>query len=268
MRLLVLYLSWCINSNITLNIRPHVGCVFHQYDSIYFKGQAKLDEHYSQTEQRLEAETKAKIKEMEAKSKEFSETVRKEIVNKFKFSKEQMDQFINDQIKQIKKMHGEAVARLEAQTQNYKKDSENKTDMVRQELINIMESRTTRYHKEIKGECESNMRKMSDLVAQLQGRIQTLEGAVSPFILFVVYWTFLVLQLTEETYDRLIKLPCNPIIHTENISLDSESNRYYSVKINRNSRTYVVCVFLCFNHVIFLLEIPISRWWSGRIKLD
>ena len=161
------------------------------YNSIYFKGQAKLDEHYSETEQRLEAQTKAKIKEMETKSKEFGETVRKEIVNNFKFSKEQMDQFINDQIKQIKKMHGEAVARLEAQTQSYKKESDNKTDMVRQELINIMESRTTRFHKEIKGECGNNMRKMSESVAQLEGRIRTLEKAVSPFILFVEYWTFL-----------------------------------------------------------------------------
>ena len=31
--------------------------------------------------------------------------------------------------------------------------------------------------------------------------------------------------------------------HTENISLDSESNRYYSMEINRNSQTYGVFVY-------------------------
>ena len=31
--------------------------------------------------------------------------------------------------------------------------------------------------------------------------------------------------------------------HTENISLDSGSNRYYSMKINRNSQTYGVFVY-------------------------
>ena len=140
--------------------------------------QAKLDKHYAETERRLEAETKKNTAELQEKSKRFCETLRKETVSNFQFAKEQLDQFADDKIKQIIKIEEEAVSKFETQSLEYKKDSDDKTDMARKELINIMESRTARHHNEMKGECASNLKKMEEMAAKLEQRIQTLEQAV------------------------------------------------------------------------------------------
>ena len=42
---------------------------------------------------------------------------------------------------------------------------------------------------------------------------------------------------------NLLRAKTHSYRHTENISLDSESNRYYSMKINRNCQTYGVFVY-------------------------
>ena len=146
-----------------------------ELDSAFKKSQAKLNAHYAETEQRLEAETKKKTAEIEEKTKEFCESLRKETVANFQFSKEQVEQFANDKIKEIIKVEKAAVQKFEAQSLAYKKDSDDKTDMARKELINIMESRTTRHHKEIKAECSDNLKKMEEMAAKLQQRIKVLE---------------------------------------------------------------------------------------------
>ena len=119
---------------------------------------------------------------METKSKQFCEAVRKETVANFKFSKEQLDQFVHDQVKEIKRIEEEAVAKFEAQSLSYKKDSDEKTNMARQELINIMESRTVRHKKEIKDECENNMQRMTEMVAILENKLEAFEQTVSALI--------------------------------------------------------------------------------------
>lgn len=151
-----------------------------ELDAAFQTSQFKLDEHYAATERRLEAETKAKIAEMEKKSKQFCETLRKETVANFKFSKDQLDLFINDQVKEIKRIEEAAVVKLEVQAEGHKKDSDKKTDMARQELINIMESRTTRHHKEIKAECSNNLQKMKEMIAGLETKLEALKQATQP----------------------------------------------------------------------------------------
>ena len=141
-------------------------------------GQAKLSAHYAETERRLEAETKKNTSELHEKSKQFCETVRKETVSNFQFAKEQLDQFAHDRIKQIIKIEEAAVSKFEGQSLAYKKDSDEKTDMARKELINIMESRTTRHYNEMKEECSNNLRKMEEIAAKLEQKIETLEQAV------------------------------------------------------------------------------------------
>ena len=141
--------------------------------------QAKLDEHYAETERRLEAETKKNAAELHEKCKQYTETLRKETNANFTFAKEQLDMFVADKIKEIIKIEEAAVFKFEAQSLTYKKDSDDKTDMTRKELINIMESRTTRHYNEMKEECSSNLRKMEELVSKLEGRVKTLEQAVS-----------------------------------------------------------------------------------------
>ena len=146
-----------------------------ELDTAFKKSQAKLNAHYAETERRLEAETKKKTAEIEEQTKEFCENLRKETVANFQFSKEQVEQFANDKIKEIIKAEKAAVKKFEAQSLAYKKDSDDKTDMARKELINIMESRTTRHHNEIKTECSDNLKKMEEMAAKLEQRIKVLE---------------------------------------------------------------------------------------------
>ena len=127
----------------------------------------------------MEEGAKKTATELHEKSKTFCETLRKETVSNFQFAKEQLDQFAGDKIKEIIKIEKAAEAKLEAQTLAYKKDSDDKTDMARKELINIMESRTTRHHKEMKERCASNLSKMQEMAAKLERRMQALEEAVS-----------------------------------------------------------------------------------------
>ncbi len=126
----------------------------------------------------MEAETKKNTAELQEKSKRFCETLRKETVSNFQFAKEQLDQFADDKIKEIVKIEQAAVSKFEAQSLAYKKDSDDKTDMARKELINIMESRTARHYNEIKEECSSNLKKMEEMAAKLEQRIEALEQAV------------------------------------------------------------------------------------------
>ena len=56
-------------------------------------------------------------------------------------------------------------------------------------------------------------------------------------------WTFLLLNSVECHSRHLLIAKTYSYRHTEYISLDSESNRYYSMKINRNSQTYGVFVY-------------------------
>ena len=143
-----------------------------------YLAQAKLNAHYAETERRLEEETKKKTAEIEKQTKEFCETLRKETVANFQFSKEQVEQFANDKIKEVIKVEKAAVQKFEAQSLAYKKDSDDKTDMARKELINIMENRTARHHKEIKVECSDNLKKMEEMAAKLEQRIKVLEETV------------------------------------------------------------------------------------------
>ena len=145
---------------------------------VFLKGEAKLNEHYAETEKRLEVETKAKIKEMEDNMKLFCETTRKETVQNFKFSKDQMDMFVKDQVKEIKRVEQEAIANLGAKTLQYKKEAEEKVNMARQELINIVEQRTANHLKQISGECVKNKQDMSGMVEALQKRLTVLEEMV------------------------------------------------------------------------------------------
>jgi hypothetical protein len=126
----------------------------------------------------LEAETKKNAEELKQKSQQFGETLRKETVANFQFSKEQVEQFANDKIKEIIKIEQTAVRKFEEQALAYKKDSDDKTDMARKELINIMESRTARHHNEIKVECSENMKKMQEMAAKLEQRLTALEQKV------------------------------------------------------------------------------------------
>ena len=141
--------------------------------------QEKLDARFAETERRLEEGAKKTATELHEKSKTFCETLRKETVSNFQFAKEQLDQFVDDKIKEIIKIEKAAEAKFEAQTLAYKKDFDEKTDMARKELINIMESRTTRHHTEMKERCTSNLSKMQEVAARLEQRMQGLEQAVS-----------------------------------------------------------------------------------------
>lgn len=117
--------------------------------------------------------------ELYEKAKQFSETLRKETVENFKFAKEQLDQFADDKIKEIIKIEEAAVTKFEAQSLAYKKDSDDKGDMARKELINLMERRTATHRNEIKEECSSNLKKMEEMAAKLEQRLQTVEQTVS-----------------------------------------------------------------------------------------
>ena len=141
--------------------------------------QEKLDARFVETERRLEEGAKKTATELHEKSKTFCETLRKETVSNFQFAKDQLDQFAGDKIKEIIKIEKASEVKMEAQTLAYKKDSDDKTDMARKELINIMESRTTRHHKEMKERCASNLSKMQEMAAKLERRMQALEEAVS-----------------------------------------------------------------------------------------
>ena len=56
-------------------------------------------------------------------------------------------------------------------------------------------------------------------------------------------WTFLLLNSVECHSRNLLIAKTYSYSHTEYISLDSESNRYYSMKIIRNSQSYSVFVY-------------------------
>ncbi|XP_028398947.1 uncharacterized protein LOC114522461 isoform X2 [Dendronephthya gigantea] len=151
-----------------------------ELDEAFRKSQEKLDARYAETERRLEEGAKKTAAELHEKSKRFCETLRKETVSNFQFAKEQLDQFAGDKIKEIIKIEKAAEAKFEAQALAYKKDSDDKTDMARKELINIMENRTTRHHKEMKEGCASNLSKMEEMAAKLERRIQSLEEVPPP----------------------------------------------------------------------------------------
>ena len=57
-------------------------------------------------------------------------------------------------------------------------------------------------------------------------------------------WTILLLKVTEvtSTQESVLIVKTRNYRDTENISLDSESNRYYLMKINRNSQIH--CLFV------------------------
>ena len=151
---------------------PIIFNIKSQFSFLTLIAQAKLSAHYAETERRLEEQTKKNTAELHEKSRQFSETIRKETTSNFQFAKEQLDQFAQDKIKQIIKIEEAAVSKFEGQSLAYKKDSDAKMDMARKELINIMESRTTRHYNEMKEECSNNLKKMEEMAARLEQRLE------------------------------------------------------------------------------------------------
>ncbi|XP_046864470.1 uncharacterized protein LOC124458519 isoform X3 [Xenia sp. Carnegie-2017] len=149
-----------------------------ELDAAFQTSQQNLNAHYAATEKRLEKEKKKQVDELSKKSEEFSEALRKENVKNFQFAKEQVEQFCRDKIKEIKKIEEAAVLQFEEQCLAYKKDSDAKTALARQELINIMESKTERYYKEIKDECSKNLSTMEEANTKLKKQVESLEKLV------------------------------------------------------------------------------------------
>ncbi|XP_028399283.1 uncharacterized protein LOC114522739 [Dendronephthya gigantea] len=145
----------------------------------YNELKSKMEDHFKNVFDKMQADTR---KEFETMQKKFSQK-EKELDEAFRKSQGKLDARYEEterrldegakktaaEVKEIIKIVKAAEAKFEAQALAYKKDSDDK--------INIMENHTKKHEKELKEECASNFSKMKEMAAKLERRIQALEHA-------------------------------------------------------------------------------------------